>query len=216
MGDGIPPVPEWQASSDYTIHDVPEIYELRIDAEVRNVFQRLRNIFQLSQHAYLSNTRLHDLACFVIHRLLLSVPDPALSLTSVNTERMRYAIILYMFIVHGPTYYSHTIIMETIVTRLMDFMRSYEFGTYAYTSFDVWLSMVGTVASAGTVHYRWFLEKMEIMATSLCLSSWKDVFSHLSHILWLDSRKCRDLFHYHWEIVLDTNHIQGSQAKASL
>lgn len=81
-GNGIPPPPEWQLDLTIAIHeeDLPRIFGVcemvaeNIDPEVRHVFIRLRNLFHRAQKAPISSTLLHDLTCYVVHRLLLLHP----------------------------------------------------------------------------------------------------------------------------------------------
>lgn len=82
-GTGIPPPPEWQL--DFTIailqEDLPQIFGVsetdveNINLEVRHVFIRLHNLFRRAQTNHISSTVLHDLTCYVVHRLLLLHAD---------------------------------------------------------------------------------------------------------------------------------------------
>lgn len=87
-GNGIPPPPEWQLdfSSFALEEDLPRIFGRGvnvedIDYEVSNVFIRLHDVFYRAQTVPLPNTRLHDLTCFVVHRLLPSRTDATESIT---------------------------------------------------------------------------------------------------------------------------------------
>ncbi|KAM0273230.1 hypothetical protein ACHAQH_008366 [Verticillium albo-atrum] len=120
IGDGIPPIPEWQMESATLGDHLIDLSSYEIDDAVSNVINRLRNVFQKAQHAPFSTTRLHDLTCFVVHRLLLSKPDPSEASSSPLNECIRYATILYMFIIQGPTYYSHAVIMNEVIAGLIE------------------------------------------------------------------------------------------------
>ena len=150
-GDGIPPIPEWQL--DHVAHQDESGLDKMLDgnAEVKNVFVRLRNIFQRAQTIPLEPTRLHDLTSFVIHRLLSTKPysmDPPQPLL---IECLRYAIILYMFILQGPTYYSHEHMMIAMAIQLREQMQA--FGDPEHQIDDaihIWLLAIGMVASTST------------------------------------------------------------------
>lgn len=204
IGDGIPPIPEWQLDST-ALHDSSlNLSNFEVDDAVENVFIRLRNVFQRAQRIPFSTTRLHDLTCFVVHRLLLSAPDtedPRLSPSPI-TECIRYAIILYMFIIHGPTYYSHAVILNTMVTLFMEQFRQLEKTPRVYDSLDVWLFAIGMVASTGTTNYQWFKEKARAIAASLQLDNCDDALFHIKSVLWLETLQGEDIFRPHWEAIL--------------
>ncbi|THW81982.1 hypothetical protein D6D18_08560, partial [Aureobasidium pullulans] len=100
-GNGIPSIPEWHLDLS-TYHEYPTALDgLLIDESVRNVFIRLHKVFERAQRIPISTTRLHDLTCYVIHRLLPTTSDLESLSSSPSTECMRYAVVLYMFITHG-------------------------------------------------------------------------------------------------------------------
>jgi hypothetical protein len=203
VGHGIPPIPEWQL--DFTpCHDhLPDLGI--IDNDVENVFLRLRNVFQRTHTTPLSSTQLHDLTCFVIHRLLLSSPDLSIADQSPPlTECVRDATILYMFIIQGPTYFSHAVIFNQILDRFAGNVEQLE-QTHSemHESLDVWFLAVGMVASVGTPRYRWFAEKarVKVGASSVVASGWDDVLVVLRRILWLETQQAEAMFRPHWEAV---------------
>lgn len=202
IGDGIPPIPEWQLESTAMQDDLSELSSLDIDYPVWNVFRRLRNVFQRAQRIPLTSTRLHDLTCFVVHRLLLSDTNTASPNSSPVTGCIRYAIILYMFIIQGPTYYSHAVIVSMVISRLMDYLRQLESTLRVYSSLDIWLLAVGMVASSGTTHYLWFVEKAQSLTSSLQLSDCKDALVRIKSVLWLEVLQVDDIFRPHWDAVL--------------
>jgi hypothetical protein len=196
IGDGIPPVPEWQLDlSSNLIHSNPSFLttlDLITDLEVRNVFTRLHSAFTRAQKIPFSSTRLHDLTCFVIHRLLLSAQDPTIPSPSPMTECIRYAVILYMFIIHGPTYYSHAVIMNTMTTRLINNLRDLDPTPRFCESLDLWLIAIGLVAST--------------IAYSLLLETWNDAHMHIKSILWMENAQTANVFRPHWEAIFSSDH----------
>ncbi|PLB49120.1 hypothetical protein P170DRAFT_357447 [Aspergillus steynii IBT 23096] len=203
-GDGIPPIPEWQLDS--TTHDdLSDLGTIEVDDAVKNVLIRLRNAFGRAQQIPLPSTRLHDLTCFVVHRLLLSVPnltDSQLSPSPI-TECIRYATVLYMFAIQGPLYFSHAVILNMIVTRLMDNLKQLDLtGSVHDDSLDTWFFAIGMVASTGTPQYQWFMNRAKALTASLQISDWSDVFTRVKNVLWLELPQGEDTFRPHWETVL--------------
>ncbi len=210
FGHGIPPIPEWQldfpASHDH--HPLPNFSSLAgVDHQVANVFLRLQNVFQRAHKTPLSPTQLHDLTCFVIHRLLLSSSssnDPRPPLTSC----VRDATVLYMFIIQGPTYFSHAVIFNQVLDR---FARNFEQLQHQHTrsasllihhTLQVWFVAVGMVACVGTPRYRWFAEQAASSINKVA-SGWADVLGLLRSVLWLETPQAEAVFRPHWDAVLD-------------
>ncbi|OHW99265.1 C6 zinc finger domain-containing protein [Colletotrichum incanum] len=204
IGDGVPPPPEWQLDSTTFHETLSELSSVEIDYAVRNVLMRLRNIFQRAQRVPLAPTRLHDLTCFVIHRLLLSTPNGMDPHASVS-ECIRYGIILYMFIVQGPTYYSHAVIFNTILKRFMDHLKQLQLQSrsksHIGSSLDVWLLTVGMAASNGSGHYDWLIRRARDVAVATQLTSWDDTLVHNQSLLWLETRHSDDVFRPHWDAI---------------
>ncbi|KAJ5504417.1 hypothetical protein N7463_007291 [Penicillium fimorum] len=203
IGDGIPPIPEWQFDS--TAHDdqLFDLSTIEVDYAVSNVFNRLRNIFQRAHNIPFPATQLHDLTCFVIHRLLLSVPGTAIPPLSPMTESIRCGIILYMFISQGPTYYPHAVILNTIIIRFMEHLEHLASTPRVYDSLDVWFTAVGMVASSGTSHHRWFMERAQDVTASLQLGNFSDTLIHIKAVLWLDKPQSEDLFRSYWDTIFN-------------
>lgn len=204
-GDGIPPIPEWQLDLTTLHNDLPELSRIDVDYTVKNVLVRLRNVFHEAQRIPFPTTRLHDLTCFVVHRLLLLASGTVNPQPSTITECIRYTIILYMFIMQGPTYYSHEVILNTIVTRFTEHLQQLESIPRVYDSLNVWLLANGMVASTGTIHYQWFVERALAMATSLQLGSWTDALTHIKSVLWLDTLQGEIIFRPHWDSILNAS-----------
>ncbi|CAG8221978.1 unnamed protein product [Penicillium salamii] len=202
IGDGIPPIPEWRLESTVNSENTFDVNALEIDPAVQNVFVRLRNVMQRAQQVPFTTTQIHDLTCFVVHRLLLS-SNAAACLVSPITECIRCAIILYMFIVQGPTYYPHAVISNEIVIRLFEHFRYLAPPTHMVDSLDVWLVAVGMVASTGTDHLQKFMERACEIATTLQLHSFEQVLVHLRSVLWLDKSNIEEMFRSHWDIIFN-------------
>ncbi|PGG98145.1 hypothetical protein AJ79_08968 [Helicocarpus griseus UAMH5409] len=210
IGDGIPPIAEWQFDSTTLHNDLPELNNILTDVDyaVKNVFIRLRNTFQRAQRIPFPPTQLHDLTCFVVHRLLPSASETIDHTTSSSplTESIRYAIILYMFIIQGPTYFSHAVIMNTIVTRFMEHLKRLDPAgdVIDLANFNIWFLTVGMVASfqAGSTYYQCFMEMARDLTASRQLYNRNDVLTRIRCVLWLDVNQGEDLFRPHWEAAI--------------
>lgn len=199
-GHGIPPTPEWQLSLN-AIHEAPpELTYLDIDEDVKEVFVRLRSVFQRTRQIPFTSTQLHDLAGFIIHRLLPSAQDVANEPESL-TECVRYATILYMFIMQGPTYFTHAVIFSQVLGRFVEHLQRRE--QEAQDPIDVWLLAVGMVASTGTPHYSWFKDTARATVERLHLSTWDDVSVQIKNMLWLETRQGEGIFRPHWDAIFN-------------
>ncbi|PYH48525.1 Zn(II)2Cys6 transcription factor [Aspergillus saccharolyticus JOP 1030-1] len=210
VGDGIPPIPEWQFVSPMSLlpedktTDFFDIIENDVESSVQNVFIRLRNIFQRARSIPFPPTHLHDLTCFVIHRLLLSATGDT-TVTPI-TECIRYATILYMFIVHGPTYYSHAVVLNTMVTRFVQQLKLLDRQPRVHTSLDVWFVTIGMVAATGTdpARYQWFLGRASMIASgTLQLWNMSDAMDKVKRVLWFDTPQGDAIFRPHWDVVFN-------------
>lgn len=201
IGDGIPPIPEWQY--DYVPFDTQYcgIENGQVNPNILNVLARLRAIFQRAHCAPISPTRLHDLACFVIHRLLkIDSENPTLALT----ECLRYAIALYMFILQGTTYFSHAVILNELSTRLVEYFQILETDLGEACSFHIWVCSIGMVASVGTESYMLYTNKAAVYANYLNIESWYDVCGHMANVLWLETPDTIESFRSHWDSVISS------------
>ncbi|KAL1604894.1 hypothetical protein SLS60_004434 [Paraconiothyrium brasiliense] len=198
-GSGIPPIPEWQLDSFATAEDAWYLSEGTCDATTRNVFKRLQNVFRQVNNSSLPPTRLHDLASFVIHRLLSATPALQTDLPASISECIRYALISYMFIVQGPTYYSHAVILQDIVNRYIIHLEQIESDFRVYGAMYVWLHAIGLVAATGTPSYQWFASRTRTVAASMALTGWEDVFARIESVLWLDIPHGESMFRPHWD-----------------
>lgn len=215
IGDGIPPIPEWQLEP-RTLLDQSDWLGLDMDFALWNVFFHLRAICQRAQRTPLSTTRLHDLTCFVVHRLLLSgVPDGLDKQSATVSECMRHGIVLYMFITQGPTYFSHAVILDALVDRFLenvDRLGSIPRVLVIHGSLDLWLLAIGMVASAGTAKYQWFAERAQATFISLQIGSWEEVLARIKSVLWLDTPHGEGLFRPHWDVFLGlSDHLMTAE-----
>ena len=209
VGQGIPPISEWQLDIKPLKDDVENFLQDEVDYEVRNVFSRLRNIFKRADQVPFPTTQLHDLTCFVVHRLLLTIPDTR-SPPSPMTECVRYAIVLYMFIIHGPTYYSHAVILNTTIIRFIQYLKQLDQTQRSDDLLDVWMVAVGMVSSTGMVHHHWFVERAMSVAEWMPIKSWVEALVHIKSILWLETPQGEDIFRPHWDGIFGTASLPGS------
>ena len=202
-GHGISSIPEWYLNSPVRRHNPSVLEDFITDEAVLNVFIRLRNVFERAQHVPLSTTQLHDLTCFVMHRLLPPKSDPTTSSDSPLTECMRYGIILYMLSIHGTTYYPHTFLLDQILTRLESQLAILDITQLpTYTPSFLWLLTTAMAASTGTEHYQRLSGRARAVAMSLQLSAWKEIIRPVREVLWLESSQYEGLFQPHWDKIL--------------
>ncbi|KAK7450247.1 hypothetical protein Landi51_05318 [Colletotrichum acutatum] len=204
VGGGVPTPPEWQIDPSVFDSNLSHLGDVRIETEVENVLIRLRSIFRRAQQVPLQPTRLHDLSCFVIHRLLLSAPE-AVEPYSASSESIRLATILYIFIIQGPTYYSHAVVFNTIVNRLMENLGDLVPHAHSCNSIFVWLLTIGMVASQGTQHYHWLTGLASDVVALTRETSWVSILAHLKGVLWLDIVHGEDIFRPHWETIFGSS-----------
>ncbi|OHE99015.1 hypothetical protein CORC01_05705 [Colletotrichum orchidophilum] len=201
IGDGVPAPPEWQMDPTVFDNELSQLNAVEIDNEVKNVLTRLGSIFWRAKRVPLQPTRLHDLACFVIHRLLLSAPGTT-EPHSPTSESIRLGIILYMFIIQGPTYYSHAVIFNTTVNRLMENLKELEPYAHSRNTLYIWFLTVGMVASHGTEHYSWLTDRARTIMSLTPVESWDGVLQHVKSVLWLETLHGEDIFRPHWDVIL--------------
>jgi hypothetical protein len=208
LGDGIPCIPEWQLDPT-ALNDLSGFNNIDVDFDVWNVFIRLRSVLERSQRMPFSPTQLHDLTCFVIHRLL-STPNTESSQPSPVTQSLRYAIIIYMLIIQGPTYYSHAVIMNTMVTRFVECFKQIESTPRVYDSLDVWFISIGLLTSTGTTNYEWFVEKAQIVSEALQLHDFDDTLVQIKSVLWLETPQSDENFRSHWDKIFHVGYTPES------
>jgi len=108
-----------------------------------------------------------------------------------------------MFIIHGPTYYSHLHVLDILVSELQSQLTSL---SEPQESLFIWLLLVGAAASAGMNSANWFREKVVTISVALDLHSWDSVEIHLRRVLWLKTRS-QVLFRSVWEEIISSDSI---------
>ncbi|KAF4974219.1 hypothetical protein FZEAL_8857 [Fusarium zealandicum] len=89
-GDGIAPIPQWSLASTGLNPQDTTLDGTDIDPALGDIFSRLRSIFHQPGASQLTDTELHDLTCFVVHKLLLLPPvSPMESRQSAISECLR-------------------------------------------------------------------------------------------------------------------------------
>lgn len=165
---------------------------LGLDPVLTNTLNCLRSVFCVSRKAQhtvaLSTTHLHDLTCFTLHRLLslppLTRPD---SLSTNTSECLRYGVSLYLFVIHGPTYYSHARILNNLVIQLKQYLYPLLSSEECQNPLFIWLLSVGAVASIGTNESHWFSERIAAASIALGVRCWEDIEKHLRRVIWLET-----------------------------
>ncbi|KAG9604352.1 hypothetical protein KCU77_g4606, partial [Aureobasidium melanogenum] len=202
VGDGISSISEWHLIQ--PLSGPGDIGDFILDEPVANILHRLRNLSLTAQQLPFSTTKLHDLACFVVHRLLPTNSDFLCSTSSSTTEVMRYALILYMLVIHGTTYYPHTFVLNQALAQFVKHYEQSELAFYTQIASRVWLLTIGMVASVGTSHYRWLSGKARTTASSMQMRTWDEVFRHVKSILWFGMAPGESGFRPHWDTIFNT------------
>lgn len=175
---------------------------LDVDPAVRNILARLRSIFHQPQLSCLTTTELHDLTCFVVHKLLLLPPlSPAHPRQLPTSECLRYALVLYMLTIHGTTYYSHHYLVNIVLFQLKGNYVALSHANYSHGSLEIWVSSVGMLVSTSTTDYQWFTDEACAAAVALCLHTWEDVLTHLQSVLWVGTQQ-EDALREKWEEII--------------
>ncbi|KAL7809419.1 hypothetical protein V8C44DRAFT_146573 [Trichoderma aethiopicum] len=213
-GDGISAIPQWQlAPTDAETQD-ESLAALDVTPAMNDILSRLRRILHHPWHSSLTNTQLHDLTCFVVHKLLLLPPsadvhagEDANPVQRAASECLRYATALYMLILHGTTYYSHVGLANAIIRQLRYHLMALQevaaasMTAGAHSPLKIWALSVGMVATTGIGLHRdheWFMDQARASAAALGVSKWDDVVPHLQAILWARMPQ-EELFRQEWE-----------------
>ncbi|ETS74551.1 hypothetical protein PFICI_13035 [Pestalotiopsis fici W106-1] len=201
--EGIGSIPQWRLASAFS--DLPNRFldNEDLDPTLRSIMRRLHTIFhQPRQMCPLTNLELHDLTCFVIHRLLL-LPDfiGQDSKQSVTSECLRYALVLYLLIIHGTTYYSHHDLSNNLLLRLKGHLEALGKMEDTHGPLGLWIISVGMIASTNTAYRQWFTAQACIYAEALNLQTWADVLLRLDQILWIQSPQ-ESLFRQKWQEIM--------------
>jgi hypothetical protein len=201
--DGIHSIPQWRAAMTMTADQHPLcLIELDLDPDIRDVFLRLRNVFIASVPRGLSTTDLHDLTIFLLHKLLAWSPQATQSHSSdsvATSQCVRYALVLYMLIIHGPAYFSHAHLQINLVSQFKTNLEGILAPLSAYhRPLALWMLLVGLTASHGTPDYDWFTIQAKILADLLHVRAWTDVVSCFEEVLWYQMQSAELLFQARW------------------
>lgn len=202
-GNGIAPIPQWyEATNNKNTGILMTLDVPLLDPDILDITCRLHNLFESDQYI-LCNTDLHDLTCFVVHKLLLWSPQPCddnFPYDLIASGSIRHALVLYMLIIQGPTYFTHARLQYATALKLQVQL---EHTWYAmllnHSSLALWLLSVGIVACDGLPEGQWFTAQARTAIGVLFLQTWDDVKVHLKEIVWLDSRVAEPLFQRKWD-----------------
>lgn len=161
------------------------MYTFELDSNLESILSRLRVILNPSSGSRtgLNTNDLHDLTCYVLHRLLL----PFTPELSPNSQSLRYALAIHMFLIHGPTYYSHAAILHHITSQLQHHLQTVT-PSDMNSSLLIWCLSVGMSASFGTQARKWFLDKATTVIELLGIGTWDEVEGCLQDIFTLDAK----------------------------
>lgn len=186
IGEGIRPILHWQVAS-RDPNALEQNLGLDVDPAISQILSRLRIIFHPPAPP-LTNMELHDLTCFVMHRLLLLPPFPSTDpQRSATSESLRSALALYILTIHGATYYAHVDLALAILERLKHHLTSLVTIDYIHDSLRLWILSVGLIASIGTPHRQWFVTQTCVAVEVLTIRTWDDVLDRLKDVLWIES-----------------------------
>ncbi|KAH8896885.1 hypothetical protein GQ53DRAFT_680615, partial [Thozetella sp. PMI_491] len=205
VGDGITTIPQWQLASTEQDPLRGALDDLQVDPAVCDILARLRAIFHPPRLSQLTIAELDDLTCFAVHRLLL-LPPPATDDADqfASSECLRYALALYMLIVHGTTYYSHAALASDLTVQLKRHLSAMARTNDLQDSLGTWAISVGMVATIDAANYQWFIGQAQarMAAATLGLRTWEDVLGRLESIFWMRTEH-GELFRKTWSDVLD-------------
>ncbi|RGP80083.1 hypothetical protein FLONG3_1854 [Fusarium longipes] len=198
-GDGVNPTLQWTLSSSFLETPDPVVRTLDLEPEIAQVLIRLRGIFHQPNASSLLATELHDLTCYVVHKLLLM---PSYT-TSPHSECLRCAMVLYMLTIHGTTYYTHTELANNIVQLLKDHLQPLagKIGHGSFGSLQIWVLSVAIASATEPTEVQWLTYAARIASSAMGLRTWDDVVIHLKDILWLDTER-GDVFRHEWTDIL--------------
>ncbi|KHN97423.1 uncharacterized protein MAM_04438 [Metarhizium album ARSEF 1941] len=204
-GHGISPDLQWQLASANLDPGSFGICCREIDPSVRDVLARLRHIFHHGKVTI--TTELHDLTCFVIHKLLSPLESSCDGIQEYNhavSLSLRHALVLYLLIIRRTTYYSHAHMAALLAKRLRGHLQDLPPHDGGLDSMKIWAISMGMVSSLDLID-RQFASEARSARSSSGLSCWNHVLTHLESILWLNIQQ-DNLFLSGWqEILTNTN-----------
>ncbi|KAJ3550272.1 hypothetical protein NM208_g61 [Fusarium decemcellulare] len=198
LGDGVGPIFQWLLVPTDLDPEDEAVFALDIDTALADILIRLRRLFHTPEDPSLSTTDLHDLTCFVVHRLLLLGPLVSENLThSATSESLRHALALYMLIIHGTTYYSHADLANAIILQLRSHLTVSTRTGSIHGPLEIWILSVGLVSTTIAADRQWFADKAATAAKALNLHTWEDVLACLKTVLWLETQR-GGMFRQQW------------------
>ncbi|GJN85530.1 hypothetical protein PLIIFM63780_009097 [Purpureocillium lilacinum] len=208
FGDGLSPIPQWRLAPSTTELDTGPFSGADIDHDVANILSRLLYIFEPLEQPRLTNADLHDLTCFAVHKLLLLPETPSGGgatepSRSAVSECLRYAMVLYMLVLHGTTYYSHVHLVMAVVQQLQKQIEALAESPHLHGPLGIWAVSVGMASAADMDDAcAWFMEQGRFLARELDLVTWDDVLMQLQSVLWSEGNE--PLFRRQWIRLFDT------------
>ncbi|KAJ6438169.1 C6 zinc finger domain-containing protein [Purpureocillium lavendulum] len=203
LGDGISPIPQWHLAPTAAGFDEYIFGDQAIDFDVADILKRLRHILQPSGPCRPTNADLHDLTCFVVHKLLLLPASSAAGPTrSATSECLRYATVLYMLVIHGTTYYAHIHLALNVLHQLRKQVEALGGTTSLHRLVGLWAVSAGMAVAAETDGSRWFMEQGRDLARASGLATWDDVLVQLRAVVWSEAHE--PLFCRLWTSLLGT------------
>jgi hypothetical protein len=207
LGDGIAPIPQWFEQQTISRDELPSgLLNLGLDPSISDVFLRLHRLFLVSHEHKLSTTDFHDLTCYVLHKLLAWSPDnsqPQLPDWIATSQGIRYAVALYMLIIHGPTYFSHAHLQSSLVGELKRHIESLlPVSAIAHGPVALWVLTIGMAASQDALTCDWFTAKAITVARELKLQAWDDILQCMEGVVWYKTRCGEERFRQQWEKAL--------------
>jgi hypothetical protein len=199
-GDGIDPTAQWQLVASESDPPGHLFSENDLDPAMSIILVRLRTVFCRQRQSPLTSTDLHDLTLFVIHKLLLLPPFlPTATPRSLISECLRYAMVLYMLIIHGTTYYSLQVITTTVLHKLDAYVAAMTaLPGQSHSTLKLWIAMVSMAARIGAPDHDVHSKLARDAATDAGLNTWEDALGRLESVLWIKTPQDR-LFHHVWE-----------------
>ncbi|KAI6749481.1 hypothetical protein HG530_014895 [Fusarium avenaceum] len=199
IGDGVAPTLQWLLAATFLETQDPVVQALQLEPDIADILTRLRGIFHQPDALVFLGSELHDLTCFVVHKLLLTPPPT----NSPQSECLRCAMALYMLIIHGTTYYTHTELANSIIQRLKSQLPALagKTGSTLFGSLQIWVLSVTIASATDPADAQWFTYAAKIAANAMGLQSWDEVIAHLRNILWLETERA-EIFRQQWDAIL--------------
>ncbi|KAH7319595.1 hypothetical protein B0I35DRAFT_215515 [Stachybotrys elegans] len=201
LGNGVAPTAQWQLASTSANFTERIPGYLDVDSRITDILTRLRAIFHPPGAQALSNTEIHDLTCFIVHRLLLIPPLSSHPEASAVSECLRLGMVLHMLVIHGTTYYSHMDLAHAAASPLMDQIEVLSTMPHLYGPLRVWALSLGLVSTMGHLHQR-FSDQAQMTIASLGLTTWDSITTQMKTVLWIETEEVEH-FRLAWIDVLE-------------